>query len=455
MLRSLGLIVTVIGASFLSMGCAATAASDQPNGPAAGDPQDGRGPSDSTSSSTAPGDAPTSTAPKLTLLPSAKASQIATGRLHACALTQSGSVRCWGYSDFGQLGDGRPFVSGHDASSSVPVQVVGLTSGVKQIATYNDTTCALTTSGGVKCWGDDSAGQLGTGVPYTDNRKRASSTPVDVAGLASGVTQIAVGEDSTCAVLATGKVKCWGHDEYGKLGNDSTKSPGDGQPDVRAAVDVVGLDGVKQVTVGTSHACALTNADKVFCWGSDTFGQLGLGDTSTGNSVKTPVEVTALGTEVASIHAGARNTCARLKDGTAKCWGTTEWGSVGNGKIEIIGSEKSPVPVLDLTSVTALSSPDSFVCAVTGGLVKCWGESSALGTAAGSSYRTYKPADPVVGLRDVVEVGVGTGYACARKSDGAVMCWGEDGGGQLGDGKGAEVNTYASSDVPVAVASLP
>ncbi|MFO0674031.1 MAG: hypothetical protein U0235_31160 [Polyangiaceae bacterium] len=226
MLRSFGLIVTVIGASFLSVGCAA-AASDEPSSAASGGSDDGRSPTDSPSSSPSDTTSTTSTEPKLTLLPSAKASRIATGRLHACALTQTGSVRCWGYSDFGQLGDGRPFVNGSDASASVPVQVAGLTVGVKQISTYDDTTCAITASGGVKCWGADNLGQLGTGVPYTDNRKQASSSPVDVAGLASGVTQVAVGADSACALLATGKVKCWGHDEYGKLGNDSTKVGGE------------------------------------------------------------------------------------------------------------------------------------------------------------------------------------------------------------------------------------
>ena len=124
-------------------------------------------------------------------------------------------------------------------TSNVPVQVVGLTSGVKQISTYFDFACAITAQDGVKCWGADEMGQLGTGIAYTDNRKQASSKPVDVKGLSTGVASLSLGLNSSCVVMTTGTVKCWGKDEGGKLGNDSPKSSGDGNPNFLPPVDAV------------------------------------------------------------------------------------------------------------------------------------------------------------------------------------------------------------------------
>jgi len=390
---------------------------------------------------------------KLPILPSTKAKQLAVGSLHACAVTAEGAVRCWGYGEVGQLGDGGAKKPEGKHAAAVPMQVVGLTSGVQKVATYSDFSCALTAAGGVKCWGRNDLGQLGTGVEYTDSREQQSSLPVDVRGLGSGVVDVSTGTDSACAVLASGKVMCWGQDGWGKLGNDSAKVPGDTLPVYLPPVEVVGLNDAAQISVGHTHACAVTTAGRLYCWGSNMVAELGVGEDHAAEK-RVPVEVTALGSDVASVVAGRNTTCAILKSGTAKCWGDGSAGQIGDGQKGIQRNVVVPADVVGASGVTSMSKPSDFTCAAIAGAAKCWGESSALGLAEGPTFYTYQPAGSVVGLESgVAEVATGADYGCARKTDGTIACWGTNGGGQLGDGNGGRTGTE-ESHTPVRVKSF-
>jgi alpha-tubulin suppressor-like RCC1 family protein len=315
------------------------------------------------------------------------------GFAHHCALTTAGAVQCWGNNAHGELG---ATLAAGATVSSVPVQVAGLTSGVVAIAagghgawgngSDGSFTCALTTAGGVKCWGLNDYGQLGRGS--STGIGDYSATPADVTGLTSGVVAIAAGYRHACAVMATGRVKCWGDGEFGQTG-DTTAC--DAWTDDRfSPVDVLGLNDALSIDAGNDHTCALTRTGVVKCWGDNGYGQVGNG--AMGANVCGPSTAGVnLGSSAVSLSVGGQFTCAVLSGGTVKCWGRNHWGQLGDGTTT---NRVAPVSVTGLTGVTAVESGDTHNCArLSAGNVKCWGSNAYGEIAQATGTMAMAPVD--------------------------------------------------------------
>ena len=340
--------------------------------------------------------------------------QIITGSAHTCALIASGTPRCWGQNTSGQLGDGTT------TDRLNPVAVIGLSSGVAALAAGWNHTCALSKDGALQCWGNNSSGQLGDGTTTT------RSVPASVNGFASSGAQfVSAGQLHTCLLTSSGGVKCWGDNSHGQLGDGTNTNR-------LMPVNVSGLgSGIKMVSAGGSHTCALTDAGAVKCWGDNSRGQLGDGTTT---SRLTAVNVSGLTSGVRSISAGHNHTCALTNVGVLKCWGANGSGQLGDGSTT---DHPEPVAVSGLSSgMVAILTGQKYSCALTAtGTIKCWGANGSGQLGDGSNSGRLSPVDVTGLLSGVVTISTGSGeHTCALTSAGVAQCWGANAFGQLGDG---------------------
>ena len=360
----------------------------------------------------------------------AELSKIDIGDYHSCAITPTGGVKCWGLNGNGQLGNGT------NTASNTPVDVSGLTSGVKALAVGSYHTCAIMSAGNVKCWGSNSQGQLGNG------NTSASNIPVNVLNISNAV-QISAADGNganghTCATPNTGSVKCWGSNGAGQLGNGTTASSS-------TPVDVNLGTTATLVALGSSQSCAITSAATVKCWGSGASGQLGNG--ANANS-STPVDVKNL-TGVVAVKGGGDNTtkiatCAVTGSGSLMCWGSNSDGQLGNGTNT---NSNVPVPVNGMGSgVVSVALGNRHTCAaLASGGVKCWGWGANGQLGNGSTATSNNPVQ-VSGLNSgITAIAAGYQHSCAIAASGTVQCWGANGNGQLGNG------TNTQSPTPVTV----
>lgn len=266
--------------------------------------------------------------------------------------------------------------------------------------------CAITDTGNVLCWGSNQFGQLG------DNSTTDRNQPVNVPGV-SGATALAAGFGHTCAVLSNGKAKCWGNNYSGQLGDGTTTQR-------NLPVDVAGLAGASAISVGDQHTCAIVNNGSVECWGQNQLGQLGDGS---GLDSTAPVIVANLVGAATSIANGGFHTCAVVSAGV-QCWGANFRGQLGAPAFS--GLTFVPVAISSLASgVKSVIAGENHTCALTtGSPMWCWG-SNANGQLGDGTTTDHPVPNLVIGLNNqVTTASAGPYNACAVDTQGAVSCWG-------------------------------
>jgi alpha-tubulin suppressor-like RCC1 family protein len=340
-----------------------------------------------------------STPPNVAALSSVQSLATGPASDHACAITTTGSLRCWGYDSYGQTGQGPA------AFYTRPVETHGVTGATGIAAGYNHN-CIVTATGGVRCWGENSNGQLGDGT----NTDRAI---VPTADALADVVAVTGGFAHTCVLTASGGVRCWGLNSTGQLGDGTTVARS-----TSPTTDV--LSGAIAVAAGAYHTCAIMQGGGLRCWGDNSYGQLGDGSTS---ARSTPPASDVL-TEVVSVSAGERTTCALLSSGGVRCWGSNQNYVVSND-LDTWDTVDIPPTADRLTDVMSFASGRGGVCALRNEGVTCWGGASASGLDE---------------LWDATAVAVGGHHACAIVFLGPT-CWGSNGWGQLGDGTTTDPTT--------------
>jgi alpha-tubulin suppressor-like RCC1 family protein len=282
------------------------------------------------------------------------------GGEHTCGRNAAGTVKCWGYDRWGQIGNG-------PAGSIGAVEAIGISDAV-QLAAGDQHSCALRQGGSIMCWGHGYHGQLGTG------QFQESDVPVPVTVVPDALS-IAAGSHHTCAIVGLGQVQCWGRNNKGQLGSTPVADPG-----VLTAVTVPGVEFAIALAAGAEHTCALLVGGNVRCWGDNTYGQLG-GDSMVADAVE--------------ISSGDQHVCVRHGNGSMSCWGYNGDGELADG--DAPNHSLIPVPVLGIDSADLISLGSVHSCArVSAEPVnfKCWGRGNfgQLGDGQfGGTHNVYSP----------------------------------------------------------------
>ena len=297
----------------------------------------------------------------------------------------------------------------------------------------------VTASGGVAQFTDLRIDRPGIGYTLTASAGTLVGATSVTFGIGFAFTQVSAGAGGshTCGMTTGGAAYCWGYNSYGELGDGTTTNR-------TSPVLVLGGLSFPQVSAGASHTCGVTTGGAAYCWGDNSYGDLGNGTTT---SSVTPVAVSG-GLTFATVSAGGRvspgggHTCGLTPSGAAYCWGENGVGQLGNGTTY---QSWTPVAVSSGLTFAQVSAGVYHTCGVTtGGAAYCWGDNRSGALGNGTTYASVTPVAVSGGL-SFAAVSAGAGYTCGVTTGGAAYCWGDNNYGELGNG------TTTSSVTPVAV----
>ena len=389
------------------------------------------------------------------------------GAYHTCGRTQAGAVYCWGYNNWGQVGNGS---LGYGVLTPQAV-VGGLT--FDSVSVGGPHACGLTAGGAAHCWGGDAYGALGSGAPAPEvcsasdiGQFPCSSAPLAVVGGLS-FSAVSAGWDMTCALTANGTAYCWGDNSDGALGigGDTSGLASCGGSSIvlgpcsRTPLPVTGGLAFATISAGVRHICGLVASGAAYCWGDNSAGQLGIGANAAPDACgsspcsRTPVAV-AGGLTFTALTVGTAHTCGRATDGQWYCWGLNNYGQLGTGATGPescisgpgVPCSSTPVPVTAGINLSAVFAGRRHSCGVTSaGAAYCWGENVYGQLGDGTTTNSLTPVAVAGGL-SLANVSPFYYHSCGLTTEGVAYCWGDNEWGELGDG------TTTNSTVPVRVA---
>jgi len=383
-----------------------------------------------------------------------------------CIRLDNGAMKCWGDNGAGQLGQGDTMIRGdarNQLGAFLPAIDLGAGRSAVQAAVGHQHVCVILDDGSLKCWGGNEHGELGLGDTANRGAKpgeMGERLPAVNLGTGRTARSLSLGFDHTCAVLDNGTIKCWGNNTGGQLGLGDTKVRGDEPGEMGDALPVVDLGTgrtAKWLVAHNFHTCALLDNDTLKCWGGNSSGQLGLGDNytrgATPGSMGDGLPAVDLGTnrKAKSVTLGWSDACALLDDDSVKCWGYNYWGQHGQGdkmtfRGNMPGQMGDALPSVRFAGgrkAISISAGWAHVCAeLDDGAIQCWGAN--LYGQLGIGDKASRGDDPGETPDQMPDIPLGTGkktksfvagynHVCVLFQDDTLKCWGQAGARTLGD----------------------
>ncbi|MFN7470785.1 MAG: hypothetical protein ACK5S9_03910 [Roseiflexaceae bacterium] len=401
-----------------------------------------------------------------------RSTMVAAGPYYSCAILIGGSLKCFGQNYVGQLGLGNATSYGNTADTvgaGMPTVDIGQTT--KFVAAgHSNSTCTIRADDETVCWGNADNYMLGNGirnVTVGDNSGEMGSALVPIQFGTSHAISLSMG-DHSCALLASGDVKCWGYNAYGELGVNGNVQTLDQMGTNWPAVDLGSGRTAIAVTAGNNHTCAILDTLAVKCWGRNDYGQLGYGDiTNRGYAALAsamPTVNLGAGRTAVAIAAGGYFTCAILDDGSLKCWGYNASGQLGQNATTTIGDETGEMgddlPPIYLgagrTAVQVVASHRAdldYVCAILDNqTMKCWGENGSGQLGLGDDVAHGDEAGEMQSLVAVdlgsgeapIQIAMGDMHTCVLLASTNIKCFGFGAHGQLANGTGNSIGNVAA-----------